>query len=58
MDNYLERQSVKGFGQLVNDQFYKGKEALFPFNRFYGLHAAVDFEATDYEKEKTYLSTL
>ena len=45
MDRYHERQTVKGFGQLINDEFYKGKEDLFPSNRFYGYHAAVDLEA-------------
>ena len=52
MDSYFKRQGLKGFGQLINDQFYKGKEALFPFNRFYGYHAAFDLEAIDDEKEK------
>jgi hypothetical protein len=44
MENYDQRQTVKGFGQYIDDNFYKGKEALFPYNRFYGYHAAVDLE--------------
>jgi murein DD-endopeptidase MepM/ murein hydrolase activator NlpD len=44
MDKYDERQTVKGFGDFIDDSFYKGKEALFPYNRFYGYHAAVDLE--------------
>lgn len=44
MDTYSERQTVKGFGQYIDDNFYTGKEALFPNNRFYGYHAAVDLE--------------
>lgn len=45
MDKYTERQTVKVFGQFINDDFYKEKEELFPFNRFYGYHAGVDLEA-------------
>lgn len=52
MDRYFERQTVKPFGQLINDDFYKGKEDLFPFNRFYGYHAGVDLEAFPDEKSK------
>lgn len=44
MDRYSERIRVKNFGTLVDDAFYQGKEALFPFNRFFGHHAAVDLE--------------
>lgn len=44
MDQYDQRQTVKGFGTFVDDNFYKGKETLFPYNRFYGYHAAVDLE--------------
>ena len=44
MENYDKRQTVKGFGQYIDDNFYKGKEALFPYNKFYGYHAAVDLE--------------
>ena len=51
MDKYDARQTVKGFGQLIDDNFYKGKENLFPFNRFYGYHAAVDLEIFTEEKE-------
>ncbi len=44
MDHYDQRQTVKRFGQHIDDNFYTGKEALFPYNRFYGYHAAVDLE--------------
>lgn len=44
MTRYHERQTVKGFNQLIDDRFYFGKEKLFPHNRFYGYHAAVDLE--------------
>lgn len=44
MDKYDERRIVKGFGDYIDDNFYKGKEALFPYIRFYGYHAAVDLE--------------
>ncbi len=44
MDKYYARQSLKGFGDFIDDNFYKGKEELFPYNRFYGYHAAVDLE--------------
>jgi murein DD-endopeptidase MepM/ murein hydrolase activator NlpD len=43
-DKYYERQTVKGFGEYIDGNFYKGKETLFPYNRFYGYHAAVDLE--------------
>ena len=52
MDKYQERQTVKAFGQLIDDKFYIGEEALFPFNRFYGYHAAVDLEAFPEEKDE------
>jgi murein DD-endopeptidase MepM/ murein hydrolase activator NlpD len=44
MDKYYERQTVKGFGEYIDNSFYKGKEVLFPYNRFYGYHTAVDLE--------------
>lgn len=52
MSLYDERQTIKNFGQLINRDFYKGKEKLFPFNRFYGYHAGVDLEVLDSEKNK------
>ncbi len=52
MDRYQDRIQIKDFGSLINDEFYKGKEKLFPFNTFYGYHAAVDLEALKEEKEK------
>ncbi len=52
MNHYFERQTLKGFGQLIDDEFYKGKEILFPFNRFYGYHAGVDLEYLPGEKDK------
>lgn len=52
MDRYGQRQTVKGFGEFINDDFYKGKEDLFPFNRFYGYHAGVDLETFTNEKDK------
>lgn len=51
MDKYYERQTVKAFGDFIDDNFYKGKEALFPYNRFYGYHAAVDLETMANEKK-------
>lgn len=51
-DYYFERQGLKGFGQLIDDDFYKGKEARFPFNKFYGYHAAVDLEYLSQEEKK------
>ena len=44
MDKYYERQSLKGFEQLIDNNFYIGKENLFPFNRFYGYHSGIDLE--------------
>lgn len=52
MTNYGQRTSVKQFGQKIDDSFYKGKESLFPFNHFYGYHAADDLEYTVSEKEE------
>lgn len=51
IDKYFERQTVKGFGDFIDDNFYKGKETLFPYNRFYGYHAAVDLETFSDEKK-------
>lgn len=51
MDQYKDRQRVKAFGQLINDDFYRGKEDLFPFNRFFGYHAGMDLEAFSNEKD-------
>lgn len=50
MDQYRKRLQVKDFGTLINDEFYKGKEKLFPFNRFYGYHAGIDLETFTNEK--------
>ncbi len=52
MTQYDKRLTVKDFGLLVNDQFYQGKEQLFPFNRFYGYHAGVDLETLPGESEQ------
>ncbi len=52
MDKYFDRQSVKGFGQFIDDNFYKGKESLFPFNRFYGYHTGVDLDTSSSEKNQ------
>lgn len=52
MTQYDKRLTVKNFGLLVNDQFYQGKEQLFPFNRFYGYHAGVDLETLPGESEQ------
>ena len=52
MDKYYERQTVKGFGDYIDDNFYKGKEKLFPYNRFYGYHAAIDLEVFSGEIDK------
>lgn len=51
IDKYYERQTVKAFGDFIDDNFYKGREALFPYNRFYGYHAAVDLETFSDEKK-------
>src|SRR5947207_14923658 len=45
LPEFAARQTVKGYGTLVDNQFYVGKEALFPATRYYGYHAAVDLEA-------------
>lgn len=45
MYDYNKRLSLKNFDILIDDKFYKGKESLFPYNRFYGYHAGVDLEA-------------
>ncbi|MFC1711629.1 M23 family metallopeptidase [Patescibacteria group bacterium] len=52
MDKYFKRQTVKGFGDYIDDNFYKGKEKLFPYNRFYGYHAATDLEVNSSEIDK------
>jgi len=51
MDQIDKRQTVKGFGQYVDNNFYKGKESLFPYNRFYGFHTGVDLEALPSEQK-------
>jgi len=50
MDSYKERLNLKEFGIFVDDDFYIGKESLFPFNRFHGYHAGVDLEIFSGEK--------
>jgi len=52
MDKYYQRQTMKGFGDYIDDNFYKGKEKLFPYNRFYGYHAAIDLEVFPDEIDK------
>ncbi len=69
MEQYGKRITLKDFGVLIDDQFYKqvcklcfqtkfssfaykGKESLFPFNRFYGYHAGVDLEVLPKESEQ------
>jgi murein DD-endopeptidase MepM/ murein hydrolase activator NlpD len=52
MDRYFERQGVKGFGQQIDNNFYQGKESLFPFNRFYGYHTGIDLEISKGEEDK------
>lgn len=44
MSDYKKRLSLKDFAVLIDNDFYKGKEHLFPYNRFYGYHAGVDLE--------------
>lgn len=51
-DKYYKRQTVKGFAEFIDDNFYLGKEKLFPYNRFYGYHAAVDLEVFSDEIDK------
>lgn len=53
MDRYEERITIKDFGMLIDDDFYKGKEHLFPYNTFYGYHAAVDLEVFSEEKNES-----
>jgi len=43
MDRLQERSSLKGFGQFIDQQFYVGKENLFP-SKFYGYHTGIDLE--------------
>lgn len=52
MNRYFQRQHLKGFGQFIDDDFYKGKEHRFPYNRFYGYHAAADLEYFPEEKDE------
>ena len=52
IDHYYQRQTIKSFGQLINDNFYQGKESLFPFNRFYGYHAGIDLESFPQELDQ------
>lgn len=52
MEQYQKRITLKDFGVLIDDQFYQGKESLFPFNRFYGYHAGVDLETLPGESEQ------
>ncbi len=52
MADYAKRITVKSFGTLVDEAFYKGKEALFPFNRFSGYHAGVDLEVLPDDPER------
>ncbi len=47
--HYLDRQSYKGFGQLIDANFYIGKEQLFP-TKYTGYHAGRDLEIFDNEK--------
>lgn len=54
MTNVGNRASLKEFGMLVNDDFYQGKETLFP-TKFYGYHAGQDLETFDNEKQNTTL---
>jgi murein DD-endopeptidase MepM/ murein hydrolase activator NlpD len=54
LDRTLERASYKTFGQLIDKQFYVGKESLFP-NRFYGYHAGSDLEIFPEELNKDVL---
>lgn len=48
VDGYYERQTVKGFGVLVDDAYHAARRELFPNNgyqnQFTGYHAAVDVE--------------
>lgn len=43
VEDYNERLTVKKFGQNIDANFYRGKEAFFP-TKFFGLHAADDLE--------------
>lgn len=52
MDRYFERQTLKEFGQLIDQNFYKGKEGIFPFNQLYGYHSGVDLEIFPEEKDQ------
>lgn len=48
---YSQRQSYKGFGQLMTSEFYVGKEKLFP-TKYLGYHAAKDLEIMPGEENK------
>ncbi len=54
MDKISERATLKGFGTLANDAFYKGRENLFP-TKFYGYHAGQDLESLSSEKADSVL---
>lgn len=48
VDGYYERQTVKGYGVLVDDAYHAARRELFPNNgfqnQFTGYHAAADVE--------------
>ncbi|MDP3888884.1 MAG: M23 family metallopeptidase [bacterium] len=44
MDKFAERITIKSFGQLIDNNFYLGKEDLFPNKRYFGYHTGVDLE--------------
>jgi murein DD-endopeptidase MepM/ murein hydrolase activator NlpD len=43
ISDYFARQTQKGFAQYIDNQWYLGKEALFP-NQFTGYHTGIDLE--------------
>lgn len=51
VENYYERQTLKGFGALTDRAFHEAHREQFPNNgfknQFTGYHAAVDVEFTD-----------
>lgn len=49
MEEIDKRATLKDFGILANDAFYKGREDLFP-TKFYGYHAGQDLESFSNEK--------
>ncbi|MDP4000045.1 MAG: M23 family metallopeptidase [bacterium] len=51
VEDYLARQTLKGYGTVADDAYHERHREMFPHNRFQnqftGIHAAVDVEFTE-----------